>query len=99
MEIKKWSYLQITEQTETRIRSLMQRASSAQAPFEKMMIVNWAYGVYLQWEALTSGWQTNGDNLRLLKLTAITPLIMEEMEIEVKVVRRSNRDTDTRRME
>lgn len=56
--MKKWDYEQITANAEKRIRVLAESGEH-----------QWAYGVFIGWDSLTTGWQRDGDNGRLERLT------------------------------
>lgn len=64
-----WTYQQITEKAEKQIKLLMARADSAADYDEKKLYRQWAYGVFLGWSDLTSGWMREGDLERLESLT------------------------------
>lgn len=61
---KRWSYRQVTEKAEARIREL------STSDIEDVYGVRrqWAHGVYLGWYELTVGWQEDGDADRLKAL-------------------------------
>lgn len=66
---KKWSYQQITEAAESRIRSLMEHVTEATPDYQRSLHQQWAYGVFMGWQSLTMGWQQDGDSDRLEALT------------------------------
>lgn len=67
MTDKNWNYAQITKAAEDRIRSLM--VPTDIGPDHADIRQQWAYGVYLGWYHLTTGWQQDGDSERLEALT------------------------------
>lgn len=63
---RSWSYKAVTEAAEKRIRSLIESSNPQPSDAHKGRIYReWAYGVYLGWSALTTGWQDEGDDARL----------------------------------
>jgi hypothetical protein len=58
---KRWSYRQVTEKAEARIRELL----TFDDDDSRRLRQQWAYGVYLGWYNLTVGWQEDGDSDRL----------------------------------
>ncbi|WP_312538053.1 hypothetical protein [Achromobacter mucicolens] len=73
---KSWSYKQLTEATEARIRSdasfLKRHLKELQDPRDAhrtvMQVSSWSHGAFLLWLCLTSGWQQEGDEKRLREL-------------------------------
>ena len=61
-----WTYAQITEVAERRIRSFRFSGDSDEATR-----LGWAYGAYALWYRITLGWQADGDNDRLRALAEI----------------------------
>lgn len=83
MKKKTWSYRAITEAAEQQIRTLIQRAGAEAQDdaHSRRLLQTWAYGVFVGWASLTSGWQESGDYDRLEALTrVITPPSAEEPE-------------------
>ena len=70
MTAKFLTYPQLGAQTEQRIKRWMTDASGRTEPDEITRREQWAYGAYLLWESLTTGWQAEGDSARLEALTA-----------------------------
>lgn len=64
---QQWSYSEVTESAERRIRSLVASEDGTDVRLK------WAYGVYLGWDMLTSGYQKDGDADRLLALADRKP--------------------------
>lgn len=70
---KSWSYIQLTEATEARIRShadflkRMLAENSDNRPYDMYVthVSNWAYGAFLLWQSTTQGWQDPNDVKRL----------------------------------
>ncbi len=60
--MKTWSYRTITEEAEEAIKHLMDDDAR---PYRQ----DWAYGVFLLWLSLTSGYRQDGDTDRLEALT------------------------------
>lgn len=60
---KRWTYRQITDKAEKRIRALM--AEAAEAPHLAHYYHEQARGVLNLWNDLTSGWIADGDIERL----------------------------------
>ncbi len=70
--MKTWSYKTITQKAEKEITDLMKQAEKNAAKsdeFSSNLVRQWAYGVYIGWNALTTGWQQIGDKERLEALT------------------------------
>lgn len=67
--MKTWSYKEITERTENEIQQLMEQSRTAKDKFEERLFRDWAYGVFIGWRNLTSGWMNDGDFERLESLT------------------------------
>ena len=63
MTEKKWSYKEITQEAEARITSLLKEAKHS--PEKKHVAHIWAYGIYLGWDSLTTGYQDASDAARL----------------------------------
>lgn len=70
--MRQWSYRQVTAAAETEIRQLVEQ-STAKDPAERQLVRQWAYGVFLGWSSLTTGWQEVGDNERLKALATERP--------------------------
>lgn len=66
-EEKTWSYQEITDATQRRIEMLLARAER-RAGIEADWLRQQAYGTYALWDALTFGWQAEGDSERLRAL-------------------------------
>lgn len=66
MQTKQWSYSDVTESVENRIRSFAESASTSPAAVD--LYREWAYGAFLSWDTLTSGWQKEGDRERIESL-------------------------------
>lgn len=65
-----WTYNQITKTTEHRIKVCMESAREhADDRFVEGLHRHWAYGAYLVWNDLTTGWQNDGDSERMKALT------------------------------
>lgn len=67
--MKTWSYKEITEKAERRITELVTQALKQQDKYTEKFLLDSAFGVYLFWSGLTSGWQDEGDDERLESLT------------------------------
>lgn len=67
MADKKWSYQELTSETEQLIISLMETPDLASG--HKVIKEQWAYGVYLGWYHTTMGWQQDSDAERMEALT------------------------------
>jgi len=65
--MKAWSYEELTEKAEQQIKSMM----TSQSPDEETRRITrlFAFGVYTNWYGTTVGYQKEGDNYRLLRLT------------------------------
>jgi len=76
MKAKSWSYAAVTKQAEDKIRSLLTSASQDNSNRSESdnkrradLYRDWAYGVYLGWESLVSGWMDHPqDKDRMEKL-------------------------------
>ena len=64
---KTWSYRELTDQAEARIRSLMDPARETPLQLRR----EWAYGVFLGWQVMTMGYIDAGDISRLEALVSI----------------------------
>lgn len=62
--VQTWNYESLTQKTEATIKRLMSS--------DKELLRDWAYGVFIAWRDITSGWQADGDIERLESL-CITP--------------------------
>lgn len=60
--MKKFSYAEITQATKKRIQSLTEMASNCERASDSTLYKNAAWGVYLGWQAVTLGWQNDGDD-------------------------------------
>ena len=70
--MKSWTYEEITNHTEDRIRKFMEKAQQSKElnrTYEYDMYRAWAAGAYQAWYDLTCGWQEIGDDERLDALT------------------------------
>lgn len=65
--MKSWTYQEITETIEQEILSLQDHAVKSSRE-DAMIILSWAYGVYLGWHSLTSPRRDEGDDARLRAL-------------------------------
>lgn len=63
-----WSYARITEITEESMRKSMERAASESDMLSQVQFRGHAYGAYLMWARLTTGWQAEGDDRRLTEI-------------------------------
>ncbi len=63
--MKMWSYKSITEKAESEITRLMKLSDKTKVDYNKKVYLDWAYGVFLGWNNLTSGWQKPEDRERL----------------------------------
>jgi hypothetical protein len=68
---KQWSYRQLTEMAEGRIRQLMEQQSRLEPEgfHFRRMYEDWAWGVYLGWLAATEGYTQPDDKTRLEAMT------------------------------
>ncbi|SAL75270.1 hypothetical protein AWB67_04733 [Caballeronia terrestris] len=67
---KTWTYAEITASAEKEIRRMMACAWRADShPRTAQQFRDWAYGTFVGWNGLTTGWQIDGDSERLAALT------------------------------
>lgn len=71
---KRWSYAQITRKAEEEITRLMNSATDKTDHTDSLIGKSMAYGVYISWYSLTTGWQKDGDDERLRLLTIDEPV-------------------------
>lgn len=67
--MKTWGYQAITEKAEKQIQFFMGMSRASQDEHGKRLYAGWAYGVFLGWKDLTTGWMEDGDLERLEQLT------------------------------
>lgn len=67
--MKTWTYEEITQKAEKRIKNLMESSKTSPNEFERKLFQRWAFGTFSFWDVLTKGWQNDGDCERLEALT------------------------------
>lgn len=66
--MKAWNYYEVTKAAAEQIARLMLDSRNTE-PDTAFTYRQWAYGVYLAWNALTTGWQNTGDREAMEALT------------------------------
>lgn len=66
--MKAWNYYEVTKAAAEHIARLMLDARDKEAD-TAFTYQQWAYGVYLLWNELTTGWQNEGDREAMEALT------------------------------
>lgn len=70
--MKRYSYKQVTQNTEQCIKEFMAKAreiDDGKNDFTKWLYIGWANGAFLTWSSLTKDDQTDWDYMRLSVLT------------------------------
>lgn len=77
MNSKAWSYIDVTKSVENRIHSFAESARTSPAAVD--LYKELAYGAFLSWDLLTTGWQEEGDRERIESLANTSFKAKEEV--------------------